>query len=208
VRKSSARSIGGLLVCAVAAVAMAGCNFDGSSPSSSALSISGTPATQAAVGQAYSFKPVVTGSAASSAVGFSIQNKPMWATFSTSSGQLQGSPAIEDVGSYSNIIISASTGGAQASLVAFTINVTKSGSVTLNWQAPKTNTDGTPLKDVAGYTINYGTGATHLVHTVKVAATSYTFQNLEQGVWFFSVSAYTTAGVEGAPSAAVSTQVN
>ena len=210
-RKLSARalSIRWLMPCVVAVVsAITGCNHDGSSASASGLSISGTPATQTAVGQVYSFKPVVTGSAASSAIGFSIQNKPMWATFNTSSGQLEGTPTAEEIGSYSNIVISASTGSVQASLAGFTINVTKAGSVTLNWEAPTTNTDGTPLEDVAGYTINYGTGAMRMVRAVKVAATSYTFQDLSQGVWYFTVSAYTTAGVQGAPSAIVSTLVD
>ena len=220
-----ARSATRLLLCVVAIAAMSGCNNDGSSSSagsSSGLGIAGTPATQAAIGQVYSFTPTVTGSAESSTVGFSIQNKPLWATFNTSTGRLEGTPGSADLGNFPNIVISASTGSVNASLGGFTITVLKPGTtgttgtpqtlkaVTLNWEAPTTNTDGTPLNDIAGYTIRYGTGAAHLFKSVNVGrpTTSYTLQNLTSGVWFFAVSAYTTGGAQGNPSEVVSTTVD
>lgn len=209
-RSAPALSVGGLLLCVLVLAATAGCNNGASTSSSAGLSISGTPATQAAVGNAYSFTPVVTDSTPSTAVGFSIQNKPVWATFNTSSGQLQGTPASEDIGSYPNIVISASTGSTQASLAGFAITVSKAGTVTLNWQAPTTNTDGTALNDLGGYTIDYGTNSAQLTQSATVAspATSYTFQNLTPGVWYFTVRAYTTGGVQGEPAGVVSTTVD
>lgn len=218
VRKIGARTllIGGLLLAAAVIVTTTGCNGDSSSaPSSSAatsstLSISGTPATQAAIGQTYSFRPVVSDSAAPAAVGFSIQNKPMWATFNTSSGQLAGTPASADVGSYPGIVISASTAGAQASLTGFTITVLQKGTVVLSWEAPTTNTDGSPLTDIAGYIVHYGTIASLLTQSAALdtATDGYSLSALAPGIWYFAISATNSAGVEGAWSDVVSATVN
>lgn len=90
--------------------------------------ISGTPATTVPATIAYSFTP--TASDADVGVGstltFSITNKPSWATFDTTTGQLSGTPAPGDIGSYSNIIIRVSDDGGltHVSLSAFSITVT------------------------------------------------------------------------------------
>ena len=80
-------------------------------------------------------------------------------------------------------------------------------SVTLSWVAPTLNTDGTILNDLAGYYINYGTSATALSQTVTVTgatSTTYTVANLVPGTYYFSVTAYSSAGTESAPSPTVS----
>ena len=117
-------SIVGLLLWFVSLATITGCNNDGSTSSSSAsLELSGYPATQAAIGQVYSFTPAVAEVGSSAIIGFSIRNKPAWATFNTSSGRLEGTPTSADVGNYPAIVISASSGSAQASLAGFTITV-------------------------------------------------------------------------------------
>ena len=91
-------------------------------PTNRPPTITGSPAGAVAVGQAYSFTP----SAADpdgQALTFSITNKPSWATFSTSTGRLSGTPAAANVGSTSNIVISVTDGAANASLPAFAISV-------------------------------------------------------------------------------------
>jgi hypothetical protein len=85
--------------------------------------ISGNPATSAVAGQAYSFEPTAT-DPASKALTFSIAHAPSWATFSTTTGQLSGTPTSAQTGTDSNIIISASNGTSSASLTPFTITVT------------------------------------------------------------------------------------
>ena len=80
-------------------------------------------------------------------------------------------------------------------------------SVTLSWSAPTLNTNGTILNDLAGYYINYGTSATALSQTVTVTgatSTTYTVANLVPGTYYFSVTAYSSAGTESAPSPTVS----
>lgn len=93
-----------------------------SSSSNRAPTISGTPPTAVTAGQAYTFAPLAA-DADHNTLGFSIQNKPLWATFSSATGQLSGSPTSTHVGSYPNVAISVSDGKANAALAAFTINV-------------------------------------------------------------------------------------
>lgn len=70
--------------------------------------------------------------------------------------------------------------------------------VTLAWDAPTTNADGTPLTDLAGYKIYYGTS----LHTYSTAidvgnVTEHIISNLENGVeCYFAVTAYDTSGNE------------
>ncbi|HYM42986.1 MAG TPA: putative Ig domain-containing protein, partial [Steroidobacteraceae bacterium] len=87
-----------------------------------APTIGGSPSTQVNEGQAYSFTPTASGPAGL-ALTFSVQNLPTWATFSTSTGALSGTPASSNVGTFSNIVISVSDGQLSASLPAFSIQV-------------------------------------------------------------------------------------
>jgi hypothetical protein len=84
--------------------------------------ISGSPPTSVVAGAAYSFKPTAS-DPSGAALTFSIQAKPSWASFSASTGQLSGTPAAGNVGSYPGIIISVSDGSGTASLAAFSIQV-------------------------------------------------------------------------------------
>ena len=117
---------------------------------------------------------------------FSIQNLPSWATFSTSTGALSGTPSA--AGTFSNIVISVSDGTTTMTLPAFTITVGSTatqGSATLTWAAPTANTDGTsPVAPLSGYHIYYGTtqGAlTQMIIITNPATTTYTITGLAPG---------------------------
>ena len=84
--------------------------------SANAPTITGTPAANAMVGSVYSFQPSISGASAKKLT-FSISNKPAWATFDVSTGQLTGTPAAADVGADADIVISVSN-GSQASVVS------------------------------------------------------------------------------------------
>ena len=87
--------------------------------------ISGTPSTSVAENANYSFIPTVTDVDSGDTQRFSITNKPSWATFNTSTGELSGIPTDSDVGTSSGIIIEVTdVGNASASLPAFSITVT------------------------------------------------------------------------------------
>jgi hypothetical protein len=90
--------------------------------SNRAPTISGTPSSSVTAGQAYSFRPTAA-DADNNTLGFSIQNRPTWATFSSVTGQLIGTPSATNVGTYSNIVISVSDGRATTALAPFAITV-------------------------------------------------------------------------------------
>lgn len=172
--------------------------------------VSGSPATSITVGSAYSFRP--TGSDPEGrALTWSINTRPSWATFNTTSGLLSGTPAASHVGTYSNLVITASDGTNRTSLPAFSVAVnaagSSSGSASLSWTPPTRNTNGTTLTNLAGYRIYYGTSPTNLSRTVQVnnaGLTRYVVSDLSTATWYFSVRAYTSGGAESANSTTVS----
>jgi len=179
-----------------------------SAPANPPPTISGTPATSANAGTAYSFTPTAS-DPNGNALTFSIQNPPSWASFNTQSGNLSGTPTSGDAGTYSNIIISVSDGTSSASLPAFSIIVTQvaNGSATVSWSAPTQNTDGSALTNLAGFNIYYGTSATNLSQSVQIAnpgLTTYALGNLAPATWYFAVNAYSAAGTESALSSIAS----
>jgi len=89
--------------------------------------ISGAPQSTATVGAAYAFTPTAS-DANGDPLTFSIANTPAWATFSTSTGRLQGTPAAANVGNWTNITISVSDGQSTTSLPAFAITVSAASS--------------------------------------------------------------------------------
>jgi hypothetical protein len=81
------------------------------------------------------------------------------------------------------------------------------GTATLSWVAPDQNTDGSALTNLAGYRIYYGTGADALTEVIElptVGITAYVIDNLTAGTYYFSIRAYTSAGIESALSNVVS----
>jgi Putative Ig domain len=176
------------------------------------LSISGTPPTSVVVGAPYSFTPN-TADPGSGKLTFSIQKAPSWATFNAATGALSGTPTAGDVGSDPNITISVSDGTKSASLPAFAIAVVQSanGSASLQWVAPTENTNGTPLTNLAGYRIYYGTSASAMTQTAQIAnptINTYLLANLTPATWYFEVKAYTTANVESSASPVASETID
>ena len=180
-----------------------------------APSISGTPATSAVAGSAYNFAPTAA-DGNGDALTFSIQNRPSWATFNTSTGRLSGTPASTNVGTYANVVIGVSDGQVSKSLPAFTLTVaaavvsSAAGTATLNWTPPTTRSNNSTLTDLAGYRIAYGTSAGVLYHSVNLAnpgLTSYMLQNLSPGTYYFVVWAFDSTGNESALSNAISATV-
>jgi hypothetical protein len=166
--------------------------------------ISGTPPTTVMNGTAYSFQPTASDPDGNSLT-FSVANAPSWATFSTSTGRLQGTPTAAHVGNFNNIVITVSDGRATASLPAFNITVlaVANGSATLSWTPPTRNTDGSTLTNLAGYRIHWGAAAGSYTNTRTVnnpGLTSYVVDGLAPGTYFFAVTALNSAGAESALS--------
>jgi hypothetical protein len=172
--------------------------------------ISGSPATTVSVGQIYSFQPTASDPDGNKLT-FKISRKPAWATFSSATGRLTGTPSSSQTGTYSNIILSVSDGIATKSLPAFSIKVVQATStaspVTLSWVRPTQNVDGTQLSNLAGYRIHYGQVSGQYDYSVSVGSPSITsaaIENLVPARWYFAVTAVTTSGIQSDFSAQLS----
>lgn len=149
---------------------------------------------------AYAFRPGASDDDGD-ALTFRIRNKPSWASFDTATGQLEGVPQFGDIGSYDGIEISVSDGAATASLAPFSIAVSQDalGSVTLEWLPPQANTDGSTASDLAGYVIYWGTEPDSYDQEVmidNVGLTAYVVDGLRPATYYFTATAFNTAGIE------------
>jgi len=142
-----------------------------------------------------------------------VNTKPSWARFDPTTGRLYGTPGAANVGTTSNIVITANDGTASASLKAFSLTVTQigNGSATVSWTPPTMNHDGTVLTNLAGYQIKYGTNPSALSQTIQInnpGLTTYVITNLSPGTYYFSMLTYTTAGTQSNLSSLASTTVH
>ena len=76
----------------------------------------------------------------------------------------------------------------------------ESGSVTLAWQPPTQNADGSPLIDLSGYNIYVGTDSGNYdfreIRLDNPGLTVYVVDNLEPGTYYFAATAINSSGVE------------
>jgi hypothetical protein len=170
--------------------------------------ISGTPMTSVEAGTSYSFVPTAS-DADNDPLAFSIANKPSWAQFNTATGALTGTPAGADVGTTTGIVISVSDGKVSTPLAPFSIAVvaTATGSATITWNPPTTNTDGSALTDLAGFRIYWGTTRDDYPNSVAINSpgiSSYVITDLVAGTYFFVMTSLNSSGEESAYSNAAS----
>jgi hypothetical protein len=84
-------------------------------------------------------------------------------------------------------------------------------SLTLGWVAPTENSNGTPITDLAGYKIHYGTASANYTKVVAVSNPSlsrYVLDSLESGTYFFAITAYNSKGIESTLSGEISATLN
>jgi hypothetical protein len=90
-------------------------------------------------------------------------------------------------------------------------NLAGANGVTLSWQPPTENTDGTPLTDLSGYTIHYGTQSESYTSEIQIdnpGLTTYVVDNLSPGTYYFAVTASGADGFQSEYSPEVSVTVN
>jgi hypothetical protein len=76
----------------------------------------------------------------------------------------------------------------------------RSGAVTLNWIPPTEKIDGSPLTNLGGYRIYWGTKRGNYPNSVTIdnpALATYVITALAPARWYFVVAAFTTDGLEG-----------
>jgi hypothetical protein len=179
--------------------------------SNRAPTISGSPLNIVMQGTSYTFTPTAA-DADGNTLTFTVVNKPAWASFDTGTGQLSGTPAPSDIGTTTDIAISVSDGASSASLASFSIQVvaTATGSAMLTWNPPTQNTDGSPLTDLAGYKVYWGTTPGSYSSSVVLSnagLSSYVVDQLAPATWYFVLTGVNSAGVESGFSNQASKQV-
>jgi hypothetical protein len=86
-----------------------------------------------------------------------------------------------------------------------------SAGVTLAWQPPTENTDGSTLTDLIGYKIHYGTESQNYTSEVSVdnpTLSRYVVENLPAGTYYFALTAYNSNGTESLLSDEVTATLN
>lgn len=213
-----ARSLAAFVACLSIALT-AGCRLDGSGSDTQSTGagidsgnqkpqISGQLPAQVLVGRDFTYTPQASDPDGDELT-FSVSGLPDWMSLDSKSGTLRGKPEPGDVGTYAHISISVSDGSATLTLAdqALSVVATANGVATLSWMPPTENEDGTPLTDLAGYRIHYGTDLGSLDRTVDITTpglASYVVENLTPGTWHFVLTAYTTGGRESRVSSAAS----
>jgi hypothetical protein len=168
--------------------------FSNGAYASGTLTISGTPASTAAVGSAYSFTPTVKDSLTGRTLAFNIVQKPSWATFSGTTGKLSGTPTAANVGKYANIGIAVNDGINAAVLTSFSITVQAATGGT-------TPTSGITISGTPASTVAVGS-AYSFTPTVKDSLTGRTlaFNIVQKPSW--ATFSSTTGKLSGTPTSA------
>jgi hypothetical protein len=173
------------------------------------LVIAGTPPEAVTAGALYLFTPSVESSGESQPT-FAIDGLPLWAGFNEINGELYGAPAEEDIGFYDAITISATDGVVETSLPTFSIEVVAQGAalgaVTLSWEPPTENEDGSYLDDLTGYWIYWGNNSGQYTEWMRIdnpGLTAIVIEDLVPGAWEFAMTSFNADGVESSLSNAV-----
>ncbi len=199
-----------ILAHAATLLVLSGCSSSSDDPADTGISIggntnsaptiSGTPGSTTKIGEQYSFIPAAT-DPDNDPLTFSVQNRPIWASFDSATGNLSGMPSLGDVGTYSDIVLSVSDGSLTAQLPQFSIDVVQNanGSITLSWTAPTQNDDGSQITDLAAYKFYYGTSSGSYSNQLRVdnpGLTTYVIDNLTPSTYYVVATAINNSGAE------------
>lgn len=86
-------------------------------------------------------------------------------------------------------------------------------STMLSWSAPTRNSDGSPIDNLAGYTLHYGTASQDYTGSIEITnptATSYVVSgnSFPPGTYYFAISAYNAQQVSSSLSGEISVTVD
>lgn len=105
------------------------------------------------------------------------------------------------------VTISATSGTVSGS-TSMTVTAATSGTIGLAWDAVTAYADGSPLTDLAGYKVYYGTAPGSYSSSIDVGkVTTYTISNLPSGVYYVVVTVRNLSGKESGFSNEVSKSI-
>ena len=128
-----------------------------------------------------------------------------------------GSSQTGSVGSGGSVVTTPSDGSSGSQVGSGTGSSGSTGgsatakTVNLQWQAPTENSDGSPLTDLKGYKIHYGTESQTYTGEISVdnpTVTTFLVDSLGAGKYYFAVTAYNKSGTESSPSDEVTATFN
>jgi hypothetical protein len=82
--------------------------------------------------------------------------------------------------------------------------------VTLSWEAPTGNSDGSALVNLTGYKVYYGSASGNYTQQIRISnpgLNTYVVDNLPPGQYYFAVTAYNSLGEESDYSPEISATV-
>jgi hypothetical protein len=180
-------------------VLLCGAALFASVASASSLTISGTPPKTVTAGSTYSFTPSVVDSLSGRTLSFAIVDKPSWASFSSSTGKLSGTPSAANVGKFSNIEIEVNDGINAAVLNSFTVTVQAAGSGG-STPTPPSKSGAVTIGGSPPSTVSAGTTYSFTPSTTDPSGRTLSFSIIDKPSWAtFSSS---TGKLTGTPSAA------
>ena len=139
------------------------------------------------------------------------------ATSCTASGDWSGNKGAAGAETISSLMISSQftltcngAGGSVNNTVNVTVVLNGNGTALLSWTPPTENTDGSPLTDLAGYKIRYGTSPGNYSNTETIGSglSSYQVVNLTSSVWYFVITSFNSSDIESSYSTEVSKTIN
>ena len=174
--------------------------------------ISGEVPPSVWVGDRFVFRPAVYLRNGGVPTRYGVISLPSWARFGAD-GTISGTPGPGDVGSHLGIHVVVYAGAEYAMFGPLSVEVrdpATSPRVTLSWQRPLQNVDGSALTDLSGYSVLAARSGRVLVEVQRVTDPSLSrvvVDRLDPGTWFFQVKTLNTLGLESAPTRMVWKQV-
>ncbi len=107
------------------------------------------------------------------------------------------------------VLVSTGCGGGGGDSSSASSSSVASDVAVLTWDPPTTNVDGSPLTDLAGFKVYYGTSSRTYTGSIDVGnVETYTVSGLPKGqTYYFAVTAYDTSGNESDYSNEVSKRI-
>lgn len=164
-----------------------------------APTLAAIPSSSTRTGTSYQLTPQAL-DADGDALTFSAGNLPSWAHIDQATGVISGTPGVSDIGEHESITVTVADATHRTTSAPFSISVVGPPAALVRWQKPAAHVDGSALDDLAGYRIVYGRNPDDLDHSIYIAdpdQTSYEFNTLDKGAWYFAVIAVTANGLEG-----------